>query len=228
MSRPGDRTMKFGFPKWLRTVGAFVLLISMGRLIMVSARNPSPTPEPMAEPRANSQLPPTSMLVPKPIKPSDTAATPYPTQAVTPVLYQADTHGATETALVAADLTKIASVVLSVVHPAPTLSPSELTARIQDLKNRADITLERNGQTFTYTISSRFFVFLDDVKYPVRDLTCEPRSVIGYVSNGQFRGPHLYPDYYEAVKPGTCTLRDRDFAVTIVVVEPNVAPSSAP
>jgi hypothetical protein len=41
--------------------------------------------------------------------------------------------------------------------------------------------------------------------------------VIGYVSNGDIRGPDLYPIYYEATRIGSCTLKDRDFAVRIVV-----------
>ncbi len=96
------------------------------------------------------------------------------------------------------------------------------------MKDHSDITLARNGQTFTYTITSRFFVFLDDEKYPIRDLTCDPEWVMGYVSNGSFRGPDLYPIYYEATIPGKCTLKDKDFAVSVVVVEPTPAPGTTP
>lgn len=66
-------------------------------------------------------------------------------------------------------------------------------------------------------MTKRFFVFLDDEKTPRSELVCEPQPVMGYVSNGDFRGPDLYPIYYEATVVGSCTLKDRDFAVKIVV-----------
>ena len=104
----------------------------------------------------------------------------------------------------------------SVSSDIPTKDPTEAQA-IQDLKNKSDITLEDNGKTFTFNITQRFFVFLDDEQYPVDALTCGPESVIGMVSNGFFRGPHRYPAYFEASKSGKCTLQDGDFSVEIIV-----------
>jgi hypothetical protein len=89
---------------------------------------------------------------------------------------------------------------------------------IQWMKNNAAITLESNGKTITFPVATRFSVFLDDDKYPVKALTCKPTWVIGYISNGSLRGPGRYPIMYEATAPGECTLRDGNFTVKIVVV----------
>jgi hypothetical protein len=111
-----------------------------------------------------------------------------------------------------------------------TFSPEEIATQVQPFKERmateiqgykdmSDITLDDIGQTFTFTVQSRFFVFLDDDKYPPSQLKCEPAWVMAYISNGSFRGPYRYPDYYEARKIGKCTLRNGDFSVNIVVVQ---------
>jgi hypothetical protein len=100
--------------------------------------------------------------------------------------------------------------------PRPT-SQAYLEETIANMKKLGAIMLEDNGKTFTYYETERFFVFLDDEKYPRDELVCEPQPVIGYVSNGDIRGPDLYPIYYEATRIGSCTLKDRDFAVRIVV-----------
>jgi hypothetical protein len=82
------------------------------------------------------------------------------------------------------------------------------------------INLQDNGKTFTYTTTSRFMVFLDDLDYPLKDLKCVPQSVIGYISNGSLRGPDHYPIMFEAGPEGTCLLQDRDFQVRIVIDNP--------
>ena len=88
------------------------------------------------------------------------------------------------------------------------------------MQNAAQIKLSDNGKTFTYHITDRFSVFLDDTKYPVKDLTCMPAGIIGYVSNGSLRGPNNYPIMFEAVAEGQCVLKDGDFSVTIVIAKP--------
>jgi hypothetical protein len=82
------------------------------------------------------------------------------------------------------------------------------------------INLQDSGKTFTYTTTSRFMVFLDDLDYPLKDLNCVPQSVIGYISNGSLRGPDHYPIMFEAGPEGTCLLQDRDFQVRIVIDNP--------
>ena len=102
----------------------------------------------------------------------------------------------------------------------PATSPAgAATEEVERLRARADIKLENAGQTFTYTVTSRFTVFLDDTDYYAGDLGCEPEGIVGVVSNGSVRGPDLYPVMFEAVRPGQCELRDGDFTATIVVTE---------
>jgi len=86
-----------------------------------------------------------------------------------------------------------------------------------EMKNNAQIKLSDNGKTFSYRLTDRFSVFLDDTKYPVKDLTCKPEGIIGYVSNGSLGGPGHYPIMFEAVAEGTCRLEDHDFYIDIVV-----------
>jgi hypothetical protein len=99
------------------------------------------------------------------------------------------------------------------------LEAAYLQWTIREMKRLGAIMLEDNGRTYTYYVSNRFFVFLDDEKYPVDSLVCDPEGILLYVSNGSFRGPDFYPIYFEAVKVGGCTLKDHDFAVKIVVVD---------
>jgi len=75
-----------------------------------------------------------------------------------------------------------------------------------------------NGKTYTFTQTSRFGTYFDIDKFPINDWTCEPKWVMGYVSNWSFNGPNQYPVGYEAVFEGECELRNGDFAVTIKVI----------
>ena len=102
------------------------------------------------------------------------------------------------------------------VTPIPPTPATDSTLTAQ-MKNNADINLSDNGETFTYHITDRFIVFLDDEKYPVKDLACTPEGIIGYVSNGSLRGPDLYPIMFEAVKEGQCRLENHDFQVDIII-----------
>jgi len=43
------------------------------------------------------------------------------------------------------------------------------------MKKLGAIMLDDNGKTFTYYETQRFFVFLDDEKYPRAELVCEPQ-----------------------------------------------------
>ena len=81
------------------------------------------------------------------------------------------------------------------------------------------ITENDNGKTFTYTVTSRFTVELDQNRYPKENLSCEPAGIIGSISNIPAVEPPLFAARFEAVKPGTCTLRDDGFEVSIRVVE---------
>jgi hypothetical protein len=63
-------------------------------------------------------------------------------------------------------------------------------------------------------------IFLDEKGYPLNELKCEPKWIMGYVSNGSLRGPDYYPIMFEAAEEGTCILKDRDFQIRIVVANP--------
>lgn len=100
--------------------------------------------------------------------------------------------------------------------PAPS-TPDVHATIVTEMKNNAQIKLSDNGKTFTYHLTDRFSVYLDDTKYPVKDLTCTPDGIIGYVSNGSLGGLNNYPVMYEAVAEGTCRLEENGFHVDIVV-----------
>ena len=100
----------------------------------------------------------------------------------------------------------------------PVASTPNIGATINtEMKNDAQIKLSDYGKTFSYHLTDRFSVFLDDTKYPVNDLICTPDGIIGYVSNGSLGGPGHYPIMFEAVADGQCRLEDHDFHVNIVV-----------
>jgi hypothetical protein len=80
------------------------------------------------------------------------------------------------------------------------------------------ITIEDNGKTFVTHVTSRFWIYLDDRIYPLRDLLkAIPEGLIGYVSNGSIRGPQCYPVYFEAVHEGKGRLRLKDFSISIII-----------
>ena len=84
-------------------------------------------------------------------------------------------------------------------------------------KTQFSLTANDSGKTFTYTITSRFSVFLDEAHYPLAALRCSPDGIVGSISNIGVPPQGLWVARFEAVAPGSCVLRDKDFAVTIVV-----------
>jgi hypothetical protein len=105
---------------------------------------------------------------------------------------------------------------LSACAPSSSTTPTP-TATPDPLQQQSDIKLQDNGGAFTFTVTSRFFVFLDNQANPVSELKCTPEAIIGIISNGSLNGPGRYPVMFEAVQPGTCTLTDREFSVQITV-----------
>jgi hypothetical protein len=97
--------------------------------------------------------------------------------------------------------------------PCVTPSPDEL----KDFINNS-ITIEDNGKTFVTHVTSRFWIYLDDRNYPLRNLLNSiPDGLIGYVSNGSIRGPQCYPVYFEAVHEGKGLLQIKDFQLSIII-----------
>lgn len=97
--------------------------------------------------------------------------------------------------------------------PCSTPAPTELN----DF-NKESITIEDNGKTFVSHVASRFWIYLDDRIYPLRDLLNSiPEGLIGYISNGSIRGPQCYPIMFEAVHEGKGLIRIKDFQLSIII-----------
>ena len=97
--------------------------------------------------------------------------------------------------------------------PCSTPASNELNDFIKN-----SVTVEDNGKTLVTHVTSRFWIYLDDRMYPLRDLlNSTPIGLIGYISNGSIRGPQCYPIMFEAVHEGKGLLRIKDFQLSIVV-----------
>ena len=68
-------------------------------------------------------------------------------------------------------------------------------------------------------MTTRFTVILDPSRYPPSELVAVPDSLLGKVSNVPAVPRPFYAVRFETVRPGECILHDRDFRVTIHVVE---------
>jgi len=108
-------------------------------------------------------------------------------------------------------------------EPCSTPAPNEFNDFI-----KRSITIEDNGKTLITHITSRFWIYLDDRIYPLRDLLNSiPEGLIGYISNGSLRGPQCYPIMFEAVREGKGLLQIKDFQLSIIV-DNNMPESSLP
>ncbi len=113
------------------------------------------------------------------------------------------------------------SFVLMIVSACQTVPSTQPLTEVESatltagMEKNAQIKLSDEGRTFIYHLTDRFSVFLDDTKYPVKDLTCAPDEIIDTISNGSLRGPDHYPVMFEAIAEGNCLLKDRDFHVKI-------------
>ena len=76
-----------------------------------------------------------------------------------------------------------------------------------------------NGQTYTYPVSTRFTVFLDERRNPGHTLEIEPEGIIGRIASVPSADPPLYAVRFEAARPGRATIRSRGFLITVVVTE---------
>jgi hypothetical protein len=123
----------------------------------------------------------------------------------------------TETAVAASTLEYETFVAIPsftpLLEPCSTPSANELNEFI----NRS-ITFDDNGKTFQIHVTSRFWIYLDERIYPLRDLlNAIPEGLIGYISNGSIRGPQCYPVMFEAVRDGKGLLKIKDFQIMIIV-----------
>ena len=74
-----------------------------------------------------------------------------------------------------------------------------------------------SGKTFTYSVTTRFSIYLDASLDPPERLRCEPEGIVGSISDVPAVDPPLYAARFEAVAPGACALKDTNFSATIVV-----------
>jgi len=106
---------------------------------------------------------------------------------------------------------------------APCFSPVHIISAYKpisrsELSNTYLIAEADNGKTFTYNVTTRFMVTLDDKKHPKSKLTCEPEPIFGWISNGSNPDPERYPEQFEIARTGKCILTNGDFQVTIIGV----------
>jgi hypothetical protein len=87
-----------------------------------------------------------------------------------------------------------------------------------------EIREDGNGQTFTYPVSTRFTVMLDERKHPGHTLTIDPGGIVGRVASVPSVDPPLYAVRFEAARPGRVTIRSRGFLITVVVTRAEQAP----
>lgn len=105
----------------------------------------------------------------------------------------------------------------------PTLTPlpgscstPELN-QLNDFINRS-ITIKDSGKSMIVHVTSRFWIYLDDINYPLSELLKSiPNGLIGYVSNGSIRGPQCYPIMFEAVQEGRGLIQINNFQFFIII-----------
>lgn len=97
--------------------------------------------------------------------------------------------------------------------PQPTPTTPKLTQQY-------DFTAQDSGRTVTYTITSRFEIFLNQQKYPKQNIevSCQPQDTLGSVSNLPSVASPLYAVRYEGVQPGVCTIKNGNFLLTVRII----------
>lgn len=104
--------------------------------------------------------------------------------------------------------------------PSPTSVPLiNLTARAYS--QQYEITEKDNGKEFVYPETSRFQMILDQGRYPKENfkVDCNPEGVLGGISNLPSVPRSHYALRYAGVKPGKCTLTDKDFSVNVEITK---------
>jgi hypothetical protein len=110
----------------------------------------------------------------------------------------------------------------------PTLSAAQATAQeavqqkaMQDANaQRYQKTLQLNGKTLTVVVTSRVWLAFYQPQYPKQNIqiSCQPTQAI---DNHSLENASLPPPYYlvgyQAVEPGTCTIKNGKFILTVKV-----------
>jgi hypothetical protein len=132
-------------------------------------------------------------------------------------------EGTPPTAIVPSRIATIAPVINSNSTPptaTPTIPEMTVDSRVT-LSAQYKLTIRDNGRIFTFSVTSRFLLYLDKTLYPKNEQICQPDGIASWVSNAM----GLYDEKlkldsvgFETVKPGVCVIQVRDFRVVIQVV----------
>jgi hypothetical protein len=78
-----------------------------------------------------------------------------------------------------------------------------------------------SGKTVTYAVTTRFSVSLDQQQYPEQNIqiSCEPQNALGSITGAPSVAPPLYAVRYQTIEPGTCTIKNGSFILTVVIVQ---------
>jgi hypothetical protein len=143
-----------------------------------------------------------------------TAPAPQPTeQTLSPDL-------AARTAIVASKFTQAAQLTLQPMTALPA-EPFPIPTEVWIPSPNDGVTASDNGKSFEIGITSRISIILDARDFPMTDLRqeCDPVGVLGRVSNIP---PVPWPFYvvrFEGVQLGKCAIHNRQFQVTLAVVD---------
>ncbi len=86
-------------------------------------------------------------------------------------------------------------------------------------KSKHEVTANDNGKVITFPVGVHFSVLLDEEHYPKTGLKCAPGGVVAHASDMPVAALPLYAVRFDTISPGTCTLSNKDFSATIVVVD---------
>ncbi|HET8575409.1 MAG TPA: hypothetical protein VFM02_04565 [Candidatus Paceibacterota bacterium] len=112
---------------------------------------------------------------------------------------------------------------ISAIEPGDTIEVENLkngmlaSIQIIGTQSQSVITKENNGETFTFTLTSRFSVVLPKDEYSASNLSCTPDGIIGGISNIPAVSPAFWVKRFAGVQPGSCILKNGDFQVKIIV-----------
>ena len=103
----------------------------------------------------------------------------------------------------------------------PVAQPTATPMPTSGLTQQYEFTDRDSGKTVTYTITSRFQIILNPQKYPQKQVrvACTPIGTLGTVTNLPSVAPPLYVVRYEGIQPGTCTIKNGSFLLTVIIVQ---------
>lgn len=100
----------------------------------------------------------------------------------------------------------------------PTTAPATPTP---GLTQQYTFTAQDSGKTVRYGVTTRFSLRLHQQQYPPQklQLSCSPQGALGTITNVPYAAPPFYTAAYQANEAGTCTLKNGNFILTVVIVQ---------